>query len=420
MYTHIEFENQSQINEHAVKVIDCLTNGNIIIGTESTIKCLPAQLTKERIIITIGEKNDNNLCFHNMSSCDAYLKKNNNTKIKRYIITIGTHEVTLLDVKHVISAKYNHKMHYNIAENSEEMNLHRCLKHIISNGNSNPNRTDIDTLSVFGKMFEYKMEEQVDTDGTHMYKLPLITSKRMFTRGVFEELKWFLKGGTNSRDLSAIGINIWNGNTSRQYLDKIGLTHYKEDECGPIYGFQWRHWGANYESGKTDYGTEGIDQIANVINSLKTDPFGRRHIINGWNVTQLKEMCLPPCHVMYQFYVHEENGNKYLSLMMTQRSCDAFLGLPFNICSVAMLLFLMSHHVGMKPYKIVHSIGDMHIYKNHIKAVEQLVSRTPYQFPFIKFRKPNTHKTDLSEYNFDDIEIVKYYCHDLIKAQMVA
>lgn len=303
--------------------------------------------------------------------------------------------------------------------NQEESTLLYAMKDIIDNGFKRPNRTGVDTITIFGRQFEYRMNERVDPNtGESSFRLPLLTTKRMFTRGVFQELKWFLSGGTDSKTLEEQKINIWKGNTTREYLDSIGHEDYDEGETGPIYGFQWKHWGAEYEQGKHDYTGEGIDQISQVVDSLQTDPYSRRHIISGWNVSDLKKMCLPPCHVLYQFMVHEEDDQKYLSLMMTQRSCDTFLGLPFNICSLGMFLTIMAHKVGMKPYKIVHSIADMHIYESHIDAVSTQLQREPFEFPYI--RVACDPKEKIEDYNYDDIVIEGYYCHEPIKADMVA
>lgn len=308
--------------------------------------------------------------------------------------------------------------HY-MRRNIEESNLLAAMNQIITQGFKRPNRTGIDTRSLFGKQFEYNMIERTDPEtGKSSFRLPLITTKKMFIRGVFGELKWFLGGGTNSKDLEKNKINIWKGNTTREYLDSIGHADYNEGETGPIYGFQWRHAGAKYIQGKHDYAGEGVDQVAQVIHSLQTDPFSRRHIINSWNVQDLDEMCLPPCHVLYQFMVHEDQEQKYLSLMMYQRSCDTFLGLPFNICSLGMFLTMMAHRVNMKPFKIIHSIADMHIYENHIEQASTQIQREPCMFPYIRIDCDPKEK--LEDYNFKDIVVEDYYHHTPIAAEMAA
>lgn len=579
--------------------------------------------------------------------------------------------------------------------NLEEKHLLNTMQDIISNGHVQQNRTSIPTRSVFGRMFEYQMIQQVDPKSNEpMYRIPMLTTKKMFLRGIFEELMWFLNGRVDAKELQAKKVRIWDGNTSREYLDRVGLTEYEEGETGPIYGFQWRHWGAEYVSGKKEYNREGLDQVAQTVYSLKTDPFSRRHIISGWNVADLDKMCLPPCfiagskvltdrgyvaieelqdidkvythkgnwkpiinrqkrsyakdlykithganinpiicteehpflvkrylshdspswmaakdivptehlicipiermqgppsititfegkflipkelnyermggfvampygfkehsgweilsqfrdsthtliipewlqrsqihdlhmfiygfessaaspyascfhvenmecalslqriyaklgiasrvsldidnpviikqstnigvgrysdghylympimdvsrhreeeaidvynievaddnsyvvqnvathncHVLYQFLVHEEHGQKHLSLMMTQRSCDTFLGLPFNICSLGLFLALMAKTVDMIPHKIIHSIADMHIYENHIDAAQSQIAREPYPFPYIRVIRK---KAAIEDYTLDDIEIIGYQSHSAIKAPMVA
>jgi thymidylate synthase len=316
------------------------------------------------------------------------------------------------------------KYHYTIDEdrieythysrkNEEEMRLLEVMGEIVRDGHLRNNRTGVSTYSTFGKTFEYRM---VERDG--MYRFPLLTTKRMFVRGVFAELKWFLSGHTDSKILEGQGVNLWKGNSTREYLDEYGLSGYQEGKCGPIYGHQWRAWGAPYDQTKTSHIGEGIDQVQQCLTSLKNDPFGRRHIISGWNVGQLAEMALPPCHVIYQFYVHEEGGQRYLSLSMYQRSGDTFLGIPFNICSMGLFLLLMSHQLGYKPYKLVHTVGDMHVYANHIEAITKQIVRTPNMFPFVGMK--DIVRDNIEDYEFNDIIVDGYISHAAIKADMVA
>ena len=308
--------------------------------------------------------------------------------------------------------------HY-IRRNREECNLLCAMNEIINHGFKRPNRTGVDTRSLFGKQFEYRMVEKIDSDtGRSSFRLPLLTTKKMFVRGVFGELKWFLNGSTDSKILEKDGINIWKGNSSREFLDATGKQTYPDGECGPIYGFQWRHWGAEWDAQKNDYTDQGIDQVAQVIESLQKDPYSRRHIISGWNVKDLNKMCLPPCHVLYQFLVHDEGDQKYLTLMMTQRSCDVFLGLPFNICSLGLFLLMMSHRVGMKPYKIIHSISDFHLYETHIEAASIQIKREPCMFPYVSIN--GDPKENLQDYDFKDITIEDYFSYERISADMVA
>lgn len=727
------------------------TIGQIVIMGRKTWESLPKKPLPKRINIVLTSQiitNSGCLTFKSIKLLDKYLNEHENySKLERWVIGGESvyneymqkeliSEVLIsqfssseecnrhfnwlsndLDNFELISTNKPHPdsrfklLHY-IKRNHEELTLHHAMQEIIDTGFTRDNRTGIKTKAIFGKMFEYKMVEKIDPKtGTSMFRIPLLTTKKMFCRGIFAELKWFLNGRVDSKELEKKGVNIWKGNTTREFLDNSNLKEYEEGETGPIYGFQWKHWGAKYVQGKKDYQDEGIDQVQNVIQSLKEDPFSRRHIISGWNVEDLDKMCLPPCftskalvltkdgykeiqhlldndlvlthlgnwkqiinrqkrlfsgkmyminhvangtpitatnehpflvktihmtnleplsytlseetswvaaehlephkhvlcipiiqeevpakititlngefkenypidyfmvgyyigcrgnfldlkfvppgwsilreftknnsenpslcniipewvqslpkydleqfikgfegssrvlnnsfnainelmaldlqriyaklgkatriyllgndavityiiddfnkrlsidgkymyvpimeiesypsneyvynlevaddnsyvvenmathncHVLYQFMVHEQDDQKYLSLMMTQRSCDTFLGLPFNICSLGMFLFLMAKTVGMKPYKIIHSIADMHIYENHIPMVQEQLKRSAYAFPYIKLRTEETKR--IEDYEFSDIEIVDYYSHGSIKADMVA
>lgn len=321
------------------------------------------------------------------------------------------------NARDTFGSQKNHIRHY-CRRNREESFLLATMHDILTNGFLQNNRTGIRSRAIFGKQFQYMMTERIDPDtGESSFRLPLLTTKKMFVRGVFAELKWFLSGSTDSKELESQGVNIWKGNSSREFLDSRGLTEYEEGECGPIYGFQFRHFGAQYLQGKNNYDNEGIDQVHKCINSLRTDPFSRRHVISLWNVEDLNKMCLVPCHLLYQFMVHEENGQKYLSLSMYQRSADLLHGVPFNVASIGMFLILMCHQVNMKPHKLIHSIGDAHIYESHTDAVKKQLQRDPCMFPYVSIQ--SDVKPDIKDYNFEDIAIDDYYSHNMIKADMV-
>lgn len=726
------------------------TMGQIVIMGRKTWESLPKKPLPKRINIVLTSQTVNYggcLTFKSIKLCDKYLNEHENySKLERWVIggesvyneymqrelisevlisqfksseecnrhfhwlsNGSINEFELISINKPQPESRFKLLHY-IRRNHEELALHNAMREIIDTGFTRDNRTGIKTKAIFGKMFEYRMVEKIDPKtGESMFRIPLLTTKKMFCRGIFAELKWFLNGRVDSKELEKKGVNIWKGNTTREFLDNSNLSEYEEGETGPIYGFQWKHWGAKYVQGKKDYQNEGIDQVQNVIQSLQDDPFSRRHIISGWNVEDLDKMCLPPCftskalvltktgykeiqslldndlvlthlgnwkpiinrqkrlynekmyminhavngtpiaatnehpflvktahmtnleplsytlseetswvaaenlephkhvlcvpiiqeevpvsititlngefkenypidyfmigyyighrgnfldvefvppgwsilreftknnsenpslcniipewvqslpksdleqfikgfessarvlnnsfnavnelmaldlqriyaklekptriyligddavithiiddfnkrlsidgkymyvpileiesyltneyvynlevaddnsyvveniathncHVLYQFMVHEQDDQKYLSLMMTQRSCDTFLGLPFNICSLGMFLFLMAKSVGMKPYKIIHSIADMHIYENHIPMVQEQLKRSAYAFPYIKLRTSETKR--IEDYEFSDIEIVDYYSHGSIKADM--
>lgn len=245
-------------------------------------------------------------------------------------------------------------------------------------------------LSTFGERLEHDFK-----DG-----FPLLTTKKMFFKGIVEELAWFLRGSTDVSELKEKGVHIWDKNTEG-----------RDNDAGPVYGFQWRHFGAEYTSCK-DY-AEGVDQIQRIIDLIKTNPSSRRIFMSAWNPSQQDEMCLPPCHVSYQFYV---DGNK-LSCQMYQRSADIFLGLPFNIASTALLLHLIAHECDLVPGKMILCLGDVHIYNNHTRAAMKQIIRTPLSLPFIQI---NREKDGLKNVKLSDIVLLNYESYGSLKADMIA
>ena len=245
-------------------------------------------------------------------------------------------------------------------------------------------------------------------------KFPLITTKKVFWRGIVEELLWFLSGNTNSNDLAKKGVKIWEGNSNREYLNKNELTHYEIGDCGPIYGFQWRHFNSNYYGIKKNYVNTGIDQLKICVDLIKNNPTSRRIFMTAWNPCQLNEMVLPPCHVSYQFYVRSDNK---LDCQMYQRSGDLFLGVPFNIASTALLTSLIAKVTNKIPGKIIIILGDAHIYDNHIDQIKIQLDRQPYEFPTLNIKK---YFENLNDYKSQDIELLSYYSHPTIKAQMIS
>lgn len=260
------------------------------------------------------------------------------------------------------------------------------------------------TLSKFGKFLEFDVSE----------KFPLLTTKKVFLRGIIEELLWFIKADTNVKHLKEKKVHIWDKNSSREYLDSIGLNDYEEDCAGPIYGFQWRHFDADYKGVDGDYSGQGVDQLQNCIDLINNDPYSRRIFMSGWNPKQLKEMCLPPCHVSYQFNVSYKDD---LDLVMYQRSGDMFLGVPFNIASSALLLYMVAHVTNKKPRNLKIVIGNAHIYENHLKAVREQLNRKPYEFPKLNIKNK---RSNINDFVYDDFELINYECHNSIKAEMIA
>lgn len=265
------------------------------------------------------------------------------------------------------------------------------------------------TLSVFS--------EKISVDLTQGF--PLLTTKKVFFNGVVKELLWFLKGETDSKKLEKEGVNIWKGNTTKEFLSQNGLP-YEEGIGGPIYGYQWRHFGQkyDYEIGGKRHFTEGVekgfDQIQFIIDEIKANPNSRRLFFSGWNPNQLNQMCLPPCHVSYQFYV--QRGR--LSCQMYQRSADVFLGLPFNIASTALLVHLIAKSTDLLVGNVHICIGDAHLYKEHLNAVNEQLSRidSKYILPELEIAE----KKDISSYNAEDIILKNYESHPAIKAKMLA
>ena len=263
-------------------------------------------------------------------------------------------------------------------------------------------RTGTGTLSVFGRSMRYSLRDGL---------LPLHTTKRTFWRGVAEELLWFIKGSTSAKELQDKKIGIWDGNSSREYLDSIGLTDREEGDLGPVYGFQWRHFGAEYGTMHDDYTGKGIDQLQYIIDTLKKNPTDRRMLLSAWNPTALKKMALPPCHLLCQFYV----ANGELSCQMYQRSADMGLGVPFNIASYALLTHLVARATGLKAGDFIHILGDAHVYCNHVDALQEQLLREPRPFPTLKI---NPEKIDIDTFVFEDFEVVGYKPYAAIKMDM--
>ena len=252
------------------------------------------------------------------------------------------------------------------------------LDHTLKNGHQRTDRTGTGTVGVFGYQMRFNLEEG----------FPLLTTKKLHLKSIIHELLWFLKGSTNVKYLKENGVRIWN-----EWADENG-------ELGPVYGCQWRSWPA--------HGGGSIDQIKTVIDSIKTNPSSRRHIVSAWNVSELENMALPPCHILFQFYV---NGNK-LSCQLYQRSADIFLGVPFNIASYSLLLMMVAQVTGLTAHEFVHTLGDAHIYLNHIEQVKEQLTRKPYALPTMTI---NSSVNSIDEVVYDDFMLSNYQAHPHIK-----
>lgn len=278
----------------------------------------------------------------------------------------------------------------------EEKGYIYALMEVLDRGEERNDRTGVGVKSIFGDIIL-----KFDLSGN---VLPLITTKKMYIKGIVEELKWFLRGSTDSKELESAGVFIWKGNSSKEFLESRRLS-YEEGDIGPGYGYQWRYAGAKYPSKEN-----GVDQIKKLIDGIREDPYSRRHILNSWNVADLDKMALPPCHCMVQYYVSKSGG---LKCIMTQRSADMFLGIPFNIASYAILTHLIAKECGLYAESLQINIGDAHIYKNHFKQCKEQIARRPKKFPTIKING--------SIYNTEDkwdIDIIDYDHDEPIRAEM--
>lgn len=288
--------------------------------------------------------------------------------------------------------------------NPEELSYMNILQNIIDNGILRDDRTKTGVYGTFGERLKFNLRDNT---------IPVLTTKRVYWKGVVEELLFFIKGKTDNKYLQERNVHIWDGNTSREYLDNSGLSHLKENDMGMIYGANWRHFGAEYIDCHTDYTGKGVDQLQNAINLIKNDPTSRRIVVSAWDPTVLDEACLYPCHILFQFYVNVDKNE--LSCQMYQRSVDCFLGLPFNITSYALLTYIIADICGLKPGDLIMCLGDTHIYSNHIEQCKEQLKREPREFPKLNIKN---HHTKAEEYEYDDFELINYKPYPTIKAKM--
>lgn len=307
--------------------------------------------------------------------------------------------VEFLSDQNILFKSWTRKFH-------PEQNYLELLKKVIQFGSPRQTR-NAETISLFGESVEFDLS----------YGFPLLTTKKMFFNGIVKELLWFLNGKTNVNELKEQGVHIWDGNTTREFLDGIGLHHYPEGCAGPIYGYQWRHFNAPYDVYTMMPNGSGFDQLMFCIKELQTNPTSRRMVMSGWNPCQMSQMCLPPCHVLYQFYVEGDR----LSCQMYQRSADLFLGLPFNIASTALLVTLIGTLTGYKPGKIRICIGDAHIYKTHVDNVFTQIKRIPLPFCQIHIDHfVSDPETQIKEWKAEHVHLIGYQSHGRLSSAMIA
>ena len=291
--------------------------------------------------------------------------------------------------------------------NPEETSYLELMRTILERGSKNNDRTCVGTLSIFGSMLKYNLRNS----------FPLSTTKKMFFRGIFEELLFFLRGQTDNKILQQKNIFIWDGNTSRDFLNKRGLTSYEEGDMGQTYGFNFRHFGGDYKGCKISYGKDvGYDQLENVINLIRTDPYSRRIIIDLWDSSTLDKTALPSCLCKYQFNVNVDK--KELNLAIYLRSSDYFLANSWNTCCGALFVHLLCHLEGidLTPGDLTVFIGDAHIYLTHIEQVKICLERKPFPYPQLLIK--GEKKKNITDFNFSDVELIAYRYHPSIKAEM--
>ena len=284
--------------------------------------------------------------------------------------------------------------------NIQEFQYLHLLKDILENGSQKDSRNSV-VYSSFGSRMKFDLRKG----------FPLLTTKKMPWKTILRELLWFIKGSTNNQDLQDKKVHIWDANASKEFLETRGLS-YEEGDLGPIYGFQWRHFGANYVDHKTDYQGQGVDQLQWIIHEIQTNPTSRRLIMSSWNPVDLDKMALPPCHIMIQFNI----DNQFIDAQLYQRSGDMFLGVPFNISSYSFLLHIIGKITGYIPRYFIHIIGDTHIYKDHIDPVKEQLLRIPDMFPSLEINSIDTIDT-IQE---SDFKIVNYNYYPTIQAEMIA
>ncbi len=350
--------------------------------------------------------------------------------------------------------------------NTIDKKYQQLLEDILDNGVEKSDRTGTGTISVFGRQIRHRMSQG----------FPLLTTKKMAWNVMVTELLWFLRGDTNIKFLLDYDCHIWDGDAYKNYSKTIDnvidgyksgdimgiqphiekwfsnsdeltpltkeefIKNIKTDkefavrwgELGPIYGKQWRRWQGWMDMGGNEKGSLWYDQILTLIHDLKTNPDSRRLMVSAWNVAELDQMVLPPCHYGFQVYTREENGQRYISLMWNQRSVDTFLGLPFNIASYALLLEIIAKEVNMIPDELIGNLGDVHLYKNHIEQAKEQIERIPYDLPTIQITDrnwyqhekvkehlgPKTFKDKILSYRPDCFELIGYESHPTIKAPL--
>jgi dihydrofolate reductase / thymidylate synthase len=384
--------------DHSMDVIDTIPNSNknniFVIGGESVYS------------ETIKHKNINKIYLtkiYDDYKCDRFFPAIPSnlvlTSVSKFIEERGVYYRNLVYVNKLNNTNVN------TWKNNEEMQYIHCLKNILDTGYEKHDRTGVGTISSFGNMFKYDLNDT----------FPLLTTKKMWVRAIFEELKFYLSGKTDNNILNDKKITIWTGNTTREFLDKKNLSHYPVNDMGESYGFNFRHFGAEYKTCHENYEGQGFDQIEYVIDLIKNDPHSRRIIIDLWNCSTLHKAALPPCLCKYQFFCNTHD--KKLDLMIYLRSSDFFLANNWNVCTGAFFIHMLCSldDIDFTPGTLTVVTADTHIYKTHLKQVNENLLRTPRPYP--KLIVLNRHKS-ITDFEFSDFKLVGYDPYPNIKATM--
>jgi thymidylate synthase len=390
-------------------------NSNVfVIGGSNIYNIFLKNIELNKLYITHIERDDDKLIkFEQNKEPDTFM----DNFLFKFKLTSYSEKYT----KIIKEVKYKARTLYYIRDTNAldifysggEFQYLNLMNRILKEGNERSDRTGTGTISLFGTSMRFDISQSI----------PLLTTKKVPFKTIVKELLWILQGNTDAKILQQQGVHIWDGNTSREFLDKQNLQHYPEGVLGAGYGWQLRHQGANYSSSlsdisKTDrFQIGGFDQLIYIEKLLKTDPFSRRIMFSYWNPSDFVKTALQPCHVLVQFYVTEENNQKYLSCQFYMRSNDFDTASCYNICSYSILTYILAKRCGMLPKEIIYTVGDCHIYKNHIEQVKEQLTRTPRPFPKLKL-DDSIINTDWQYITCDNFELIGYFPDKYIKIDM--
>lgn len=342
-----------------------------------------------------------------ISATELFLKPDAAAGYDRHFPNLNDSEWQLVETGQIQMSSNVERTPYRVMiykRHVQEMQYLDLLRRVRHTGFEKMDRTGVGTVSSFGEVLKFDLSTG---------EFPLLTTKKVFMTGVVEELLWFLRGDTNAKNLSQRKVKIWDGNSSRAALDRLGFPEREEGDCGPIYGFQWRNFDGSYHGAGVPSEIPGIDQMDLVLKNMREKPNDRRHLVIAWNPKQLKDMCLPPCHVCFQFGIRGD----IIDLAMFQRSADLFLGTPFNIASYALLLHMACFLLNKTPGTVTIFMSDAHVYRNHFEAVDVQLTRRPHgHFPRLSIAQRG--QQTWTDFIAEDFKIENYVCYPAIPAPM--